>query len=95
MRERNQETGLEYADVDLFGLRMRRGREHVPSWKGAWIHCLKNNDEESAHLIRLRNDEDYREDYEQRQSAWFQHQPLKSLREVQSERDAEMEDAAA
>lgn len=55
MRERNLETGLEYADVDLFGLRMRAGRAHVPSWHGAQIYCLKHRDYDAAELIASRN----------------------------------------
>lgn len=30
-------------------------REHVPSWHGAHIYCLKMRDDEAAELIRSRN----------------------------------------
>lgn len=72
----------------------RNGIERTPrvSWQGAWIWCLRHNDEEPAHLIRLRNDERYAERCEVEAASVFpvEAQPLKSLSEVASELDAEV-----
>lgn len=85
MREHNLETDLEYADVDLFATRMRAGREHIPSWHGAHIYCLKHRDYEAAALIASRN-------LVHHSAVQFEleHPQVKSLSECESER-AEME----
>lgn len=33
-------------------------------WFSSWIYCLKNRDDEAAHIIRYANDEDYRKTFE-------------------------------
>lgn len=66
--------------------------KHTPNWQGAWLWCLSKGDEESAHLIRLRNDERYAERCEQEAASVFpaRGSELMSLSEAQSERE-EME----
>lgn len=65
------------------------GTERMPrvSWHGAWIWCLRYNDEESAHLIRLRNDERYAERCAEDAASAFpaKGSELKSLTEITSE----------
>lgn len=88
---RNHETGLDYAKFDHSDTRIRQSQyRHQPGWRGAWMWCLRFNDEESAHLIRIRNDERYAEECEERARAIFpaQHPVLRSLTELQIERDA-------
>lgn len=85
---RNHETGLDYAKFDHSDTRIRQAQHrHEPGWQGAWIWCLKFNDEESAHLIRIRNDERYAEECEQRAREVFPvtSPQFRSLTEVQSE----------
>lgn len=65
---RNYETGLEYANTDP-SLHFNTVERKSTRWYGAWFYCLKVRDEESAHLIRLRNDPKYAEEREAQEAA--------------------------
>lgn len=53
---RNAETGLDYARFDQSDTRIRQAQyRHTPSWRGAWLYCLKHFDYEAADLIYDRN----------------------------------------
>lgn len=60
-------------------------------WFNAWIWCLQHDDEEAAHLIRIKNDPEYAEECEERAASLFPvtSAPIQSLSEAESERDAE------
>jgi hypothetical protein len=48
----NQETKLPYAKFDHSDTRIRQAQHvHVPSWRGAWLWCLKHSDYQAAQLI--------------------------------------------
>lgn len=61
----------------------QRHYQHAPDWRGIYIYLLEIRDEESAHLVRSLNDEKYRAET----VFPVQGPQLRSLREVQSERD--------
>jgi|ERR1051326_2832535 hypothetical protein len=87
------------------------GRQPDERWRGAWFWCLRHCDYESAQLIHDRNappsDECFYGDHDRCDFGWcncvcharvqfeLQHPQLKSLSEAESEREAQMEDAAA
>lgn len=86
---RNRETGLNYANTDPS--RHFNGNDRFSGrWFNAWIWCLQHDDEEAAHLIRIRNDPEYAEECEERAARVFpvKGSDLKSLLENQSELDA-------
>lgn len=62
----------------------QRHRVNKPSWRGVYIYLLEVRDLDSAHLVRSLNDEKYRAE------TLFpvQGAQLRSLREVQADRDA-------
>lgn len=97
MSERiNKETGCRYARFDgsiVNGDNPPRSKG-LPSWVGASLWCLKHYDYESAHLIRLRNDERYAERCEQEALNAFplEHKPLLSLSESAITKEVETED---
>jgi hypothetical protein len=100
---KNLETDLEYAKFDHSDTRIRQAQyRHVPGWRGAWIYCLKHFDYEAAELIASRNlvsDECGAGAHDDCAFSWcscnhhsavqlrVEHPQLKSLREIQSERD--------
>ena len=59
---RNQETGLNYANTDP-SRHFNNNDRFSGHWFNAWIWCLQHDDEEAAHLIRLRNDAEYAEEW--------------------------------
>jgi hypothetical protein len=107
---RNQETGLNYAKFDHSDTRIRQAQHiHVPSWRGAWLWCLKHSDYEAAQLIFDRNkvsDECEDGDHDECYVGWCQcehhsavqfraeHPGLQSLQQAEAERE-ELTDYAA
>lgn len=104
---RNHETGLDYAKFDHSETRIRQARYvHTPSWRGAYVHCLKHYDYDAAELIRSRNVAHSKEceygDHDLCHFGWcgcvchsrvqfgLEHPALRSLSECDSERE-EME----
>lgn len=95
-----------YAKFDHSDTRIRQAQyRHVPSWQGAHIYCLKHRDYDAAELIASRNlvsDECAGGACDDCYFSWcvcthhsavqfqLEHPQLKSLSEVQSERE-EME----
>lgn len=65
--------------------------EQVPDWRDEYLELIKREEYDAAHELRLRNDERYSEDCQQRAASVFpvKGSELKSLTEAQSERDAE------
>ena len=63
-----------------------------PDWRDEYLEFIKRNDKAGAHELRLRNDDRYREDCEERAASVFpvKGSKLKSLTEAASERE-EME----
>lgn len=97
---RYEPQGLErWANTDLSlhvnGPEVPLSYRHEPCWWHVWIYCLMNHDEESAHLIRMRNDPDYAEQCAQEAAKAFPaiSPGLRSFSECESERK-ESEEAA-
>ena len=93
MNERHyiEKQGLDRYAVDLSNLRISQAQyRHRSGWQGAYLWNLKHGDEESAHLIRVRNDERYAEECEQKAAEVFplRHAQLRSVIEAQSETEA-------
>lgn len=61
-----------------------------PDWRDEYLEFIKREDYDAAHELRLRNDERYAEECQQRAASVFPvtSAPLKSLSENQSELDA-------
>lgn len=70
-------TGIQYARLNHI-----YGRRHETGWFGAWIYCLKNGDEDAAHLIRFHNDPDYEEECREAGQIPMGSAPLLSCLEV-------------
>lgn len=90
MNERHhiEKQGLDRYAVDLSNVRISQAQyRHRSGWQGAYLWNLKHGDEESAHLIRVRNDDRYAEECERQAAEVFPmvHAPLRSLSEVASE----------
>lgn len=103
MKIQNLETGLFHANnLGNVHMSIRRHR-HEPSWFGAFTHCLKVGDEESAELIRQRNtprsDECDDHEHDSCNFKWcgcrchafelppLESAPLRSCAEIESEQD--------
>jgi hypothetical protein len=88
---RHEPTGLDrWANTDTsLHFNHSAPRRNGPTWQGSWMWCLRFNDEESAHLIRVRNDERYAERCEREAASVFPMEAprLVSLSEAQSERN--------
>lgn len=77
-----------WAKFDMGDVRIRQSQHrHTPGWQGAYLWCLRHGDEESAHLIRLRNDHDYAERIAEGALAARVLSPLRSCAEIQSEQE--------
>lgn len=89
--EKNLETGLEYVKFDESVVRSHQYHHvHKPDWKDEYLDLLKRSEYDAAHELRMKHDDRYREDQEQEALNAFpvKGTELKSLREVESERDA-------
>ena len=87
---RNQETGLDYAKFDHSDTRIRQAQyRQQPDWRDEYLELLRVGNYDAAHDLRIRNDERYARDCEAKAAEVFPlaHAPLKSLREIQSEKD--------
>ena len=105
---KNSETGLDHAKVDP-SLHFNGSEPRKPDWFPQFIECLQRGDYEAAELIRSRNvpmsDECAADEHDcsyvwckcschSRVQFELEHPGLRSLAEVESEREAQMEDAA-
>lgn len=99
---RYEPQGLDrYAKFDQSDTRIRQAQHvHVPSWRGAWIWCLRHQDYDAAELIVSRNlvsDECLYQDHDLCNYAWClcphhsavqfraEHPGIKGLWEIESE----------
>lgn len=96
-----------WANVDLSEVRIRQAQHfHIPGWRGAWLWCLQHRDREAADLIYDRNKvSEQCEDGEcdKCHASWctcehhsavafrLEHPAIRSLSEIESERQEEKE----
>ena len=90
MTTRHYSDERRWADTDP-SMHFNGRTEQVPDWRDEYLELIKRNDEAGAHELRLRNDERYAEDCQQRAASVYpvKGSELRSLAEAQSERDAE------